>query len=333
LSTLLATAQVHLRRRLQRWGGREHSAATQPLLKPGQLLDIARHARALSRPLFEFLHPSSSPLLGENLSRFRGQGLEFEDNRPYQPGDDTRLINWRLYARSGNLYTRVYTEDRRPQLYVVVDRRAGMRFGTRRQLKATLAASLAACHVYQAAYQGIAAGGLILDESLHWFNPATGAGALEPLIRQLAAPCPPLDFGDHQPLLNAALRMLAQRSRGGGFVLLVSDFSDLDPATTTPLLHRLAQLHTLRAVEITDPVERNLPATGEYLIEDSDAVRALLVSGRDQEQRRNYAAELESRRAAIAAAFARSTIPYSSCSTDSPWQDCLVQNDARRQHR
>jgi uncharacterized protein (DUF58 family) len=333
LSKLLETAHDRLLQGLQRWSGRANNVATQPLLEPDRLLDIARHARALTHPLFEFHHPSASPLIGENLSRFRGQGLEFEDNRPYQPGDDTRLINWRLYARSGNLYTRVYTEDRRPQLYVVVDRRAGMRFGTRRQLKATLAASIAACHLYQATHGAIAAGGLVLDDTLHWFNPVTGSSALEPLIRQLAAPCPPREFDDHQPLLDAALRMLAQRSRSGGFVLLVSDFSDLDTHSTTALLHRLAQQHNLHAVEITDPAERSLPTSGDYLIDDGDADQPLRISGRDHAQHRAYTAALESRRAAVADAFARCAIPFTRCSTDSSYQDCLVPGDAGRQRR
>ena len=76
---------------------------------------------------------------GEYVSPRRGYGLDYEESRVYQPGDDLRFMNWRLTARSGEPHIKVFREERRPSAFILLDRRNGMRFGTRLRLKVTQA--------------------------------------------------------------------------------------------------------------------------------------------------------------------------------------------------
>ena len=75
------------------------------------------------------------PMTGDSRSIFRGGGLDFEESRMYQAGDDLRYMNWRLTARSGEPYMKVFREERQPGIFIVVDRRPSMRFGTKKRLK------------------------------------------------------------------------------------------------------------------------------------------------------------------------------------------------------
>lgn len=319
-------------KKLVRYSRRFLPAATQvvqtPLIDESELLELALHAQSLPWSLLAFRRPASHPLIGETLSSYRGRGFEFEENRPYQAGDEPRLLNWRLYARSGELYTKVFTEERRPQVFVLIDRRAAMRFGTRRQLKAALAAKIAACYAYQAQHQALAVGGLILNQAVEWFDPAMGDVALHTFVHSLAAPCPPLPFERDQPDFAESLQLLMHRLPGGSFVLLISDFADLDPDAAMPLLHQLATRHTLQAFQILDPVEPQLPMSGDFLIEDSAATRPLRIDGRDGLQQSLYTAAFEERQSKLTDCFHRCGIPFKACTTENDVETCLGLPDA-----
>ena len=113
-----------------------------PLLTPEEIValieqaDALRHTRAHGREVF-LRHP------GDARSAHFGQGLDFEEVRAYQAGDDIRNMDWRTTARTGEPYLKVFREEHHPALHIVVDRGAGMRFGTTRQLKAAQAARVA----------------------------------------------------------------------------------------------------------------------------------------------------------------------------------------------
>lgn len=302
--------------------------ALAPLIDPDGLRELARCARSLPWSLLTFERPASHPLLGETLSLYRGRGLEFEENRGYQAGDEPRLLNWWLYARTGALYTKVFSEERRPQVFLLIDRRAAMRFATRGQLKVALAAQIAACYACQAQQQALPVGGLILNRTADWLAPALGEVALQNLLESLAAPCPPLPFADDQLDLGESLQLLLHRLPGGSFIVLISDFADLEADSAMPLLSELSARHSLRAVQILDPVELRLPATGEFLIEDGAAGQPLRIDGRDELQQARYAQAVAERQAQLAACFERCGIPFRRCTTESDLQRCLGQPDS-----
>ncbi|MCG6870693.1 MAG: DUF58 domain-containing protein [Gammaproteobacteria bacterium] len=301
--------------------------AGQPLLDDAELRELAARTQSLPWFFLDFQQDACHPLIGETLSVYRGRGLEFEDNRAYQPGDEPRLLNWRLYARSGELYTKVFTEERRPQVVVLADRRAAMRFGTRRQLKATLVARIGACYAYQARQQALAVGGLILNQAAEWLAPASGDASLDALVRTLAAPCPPLGFDQDQPQLEQGLRLVMHRLPAGCLVVLISDFADLDPQTARPILRHLSESNTVQAIQVLDPVERQLPAGGDFLIEDPASERPLRMDGRDAAQQARYAENFRSRQADLDACFRACGIPFRTCLTTDDLEACLGQPD------
>ena len=306
----------------RRWRSGDAAAAQAALLDQTQLSELSLTAQALPDTLFEFKRPSSHPLIGETTSLHRGRGYEVEESREYQAGDEPRLLNWRMYARTGDLYTKVFSEERRPQVFLVVDRRASMRFATCHQLKAALAARIAACYAYQGVQQAVAVGGLVLNQSEQWFGSAMGEEALHGFLQCISGPCAPLDFEEDQPDLGESLRLLLYRLPAGCFVLLLSDFSDLDPQLHLAELQQLAQRHNVRAVQILDPVEQQLPAH-DLLFEDAHAAQPLFIDGRDEALQSRYKQVFEERQSKFKECFRSCHIPLTTCTTADELTACL----------
>jgi uncharacterized protein (DUF58 family) len=296
---------------------------TEPLLDNKTLDDLQHRAQSALQPLIAPRQVSSHKLIGEQLSRFRGRGFEFEENRNYQTGDEPRLINWRLYARTGDLYTKVFNEERRPEVYLVADRRAGMRFGTRGQLKAAQAAKIVASAFYQAQRQALAVGGIILNETVDWFAPAMAKATSLDFVRSLALPCPPLGFDTPQPDLNSAFSLLLDRIPHGSYILCVSDFSDLDADTSASLLHQLSRHNDVEAILIRDPAEDRMGAHGTLLLDDPDSDVPIRIDDGDRELRARYKEAIARQHSEIREVFQLAGIPLRSCSTEDEIDACL----------
>lgn len=324
---MLQSVTKMLTRSIRRIVAETTPAVQAPLLDEHGLQELALYARSLPWSLLAFRQMASHPLIGETPSVYRGRGLEFQDNRAYQPGDEPRLLNWRLYARTGELYTRVFTEERRPQVFMVVDRRAAMRFASRRQLKVTLAAKIAACYAWQSQQQGLAVGGMLLNQTPDWIEPAVGENALQNLLQTLIAASPPLPFDSEQPELVDSLRLLLQRLPAGSFLLLVSDFADLDSDHALKLLPQLAERYTVQAIQILDAVEARLPSHGDFLIDNADTAQALAISSRDELLHTLYADAFSERQAQLASSFSQCGIPFKTCTTEDELHSCLKPYD------
>lgn len=286
-----------------------------PLLDSASLQSLQTLAHAARLPLFQLQRQSAHNLVGERLSFYRGKGYEFEENRAYQTGDEPRLINWRLYARTGGLFTKVFNEERRPEVCIVVDRRASMRFGTREQLKVEQAVKIAAYYFFQAQQQALPVGGIVINEIVEWYSPSSASSTNSSFLRELLAPCPPLDFSATQPEFNDVLHLLTQKLPAGSIVILISDFSDVDDHSKITLLNQLAQYHELMALRIQDPIERELPAGTDILIDDPDADDPIRVDGRDQEKLSSYATAMRQRDQRLIARLQQIGVSLYSCST------------------
>ncbi len=206
-------------------------------------------------------------MLGEQLSPFAKNGFEFAETRLYQHGDNIRFINWRRYANTGQLYINSFHEERRPQCWILLDRRASMRFGTRVRLKVTQAATLALYNLFKAQRQQFDIGGIILDEDSHWYETKSSNTSFQPLIQHICSPCPPLseqqDSIDDQLAQN--LRLLKTRLAPGCLIIVISDFIDIKHADLN-ILNALTGQHTVSTLHIVDPIEKTLPTQGQYQI-------------------------------------------------------------------
>ena len=116
---------------------------------------------------FSFLprQPVHSILSGRHASKLRGRGLNFEELRDYLPGDDTRNIDWKVTARTGKPYVRVYTEEKDRTVWLLIDQRVGMFFGSRQKMKSVVAAEVAAISAWRVLSVGDRVGALVFNDS------------------------------------------------------------------------------------------------------------------------------------------------------------------------
>lgn len=257
--------------------------------------DVVRASLAgligLSRPaesLCLHITAARSAQSGGYLSRFKGRGMEFDEVRCYQPGDDIRSIDWRVTARSGKPHTKLFREERERPVFISVDYRASMFFATRGVFKSVMAAKLAALLAWSANHHGDRVGGQIFSEGYtEDFKPLGGRSAVLRFLHYLAAPSTG-DIGSRRPAQETITRSMAHLCRlahPGSLVFLISDFRKLDGAAETHLM-RLSRHCEVVMLEIHDPLEAELPPPGRYRL--GDGAGELLLDTGDAAQAQEY---------------------------------------------
>lgn len=205
---------------------------------------------------------------GAYVSHFRGRGMEFDESRPYQPGDDPRSIDWRVTARSTTAYTKLFREERERPVLVVVDLRSNMHFATRGCFKSVNAARAAALISWAAHHRGDRLGGLIFGDTSHReLKPRLGRRAALRFVHQLAEHQDWQARGvpDGGQPLTQAMSALRRVARPGSLVVVVSDFIGFDRAAKS-YLSSVARHNEVLAIFMNDPLERQLPPPGRYRI-------------------------------------------------------------------
>ena len=212
---------------------------------------------------------------GAYVSHFRGRGMEFDESRPYQPGDDPRSIDWRVTARSTTAYTKLFREERERPVLVVVDLRANMHFATQGCYKSDNASRAAALLSWAAHHRGDRLGGLIFGDTTHReLKPKLGRQAALRFVHELVGHPDwqhrergPADE-EEQPLAQAmaALRRVA---RPGSLVVILSDFQGFTRSAQS-YLSAVARHNEVLAVFLSDPIERELPPPGRYRLVSGD---------------------------------------------------------------
>ena len=234
----------------------------EPLLSDADLSEIIRHVQAINLAQLQAkdVHYRQA---GNFRSVYLGRGLDFEEVRPYQHGDEMRDMDWRTTARTGKPYLKVYREEHQPPLHIVIDRGASMRFGTRHQLKVTLAARLAAIFAFAAMPSNTCIGGTLWQPGGLTLPCINGEEGATRLVRAAIAPCPPLLQDTHEQARTFAemLRELDVMLQRGTRLVLISDFAQLHEQDL-PILMRLAAHHDLLALQVIDSAEENLPNVG-----------------------------------------------------------------------
>ncbi len=225
---------------------------------------------------------------GAYRSRYRGRGIEFDETRGYHWGDDYRSLDWRVTARTGQMHTKLFHEEREHSLYLVLDAGPSMQFGSRLRYKWVQAARAAALLAWLTAENGDRVGALVFGDGPrpHYRPPAGGEPGVLQLLRLLADLRPQPDPAACS--LADALLQLRHRARPGSLILPISDFSALDAAARRHLSH-LARHAELAAIQVFDTLEAELPAPGLYPI--SDGREQSLLDSADPARRRAYAAE------------------------------------------
>jgi uncharacterized protein (DUF58 family) len=222
-------------------------------------------------------------LAGRHESRMRGRGLSFEELRTYMPGDDVRTIDWRVTARTGQPFVRVYNEEKDRPALIVVDQRTNMFFGSRRSMKSVAAAEVAALCAWRVMTLGDRVGGVIFnDVKQEAIRPHRSRGAVirfaETISIQNNALSADSDIERSPGQLNAVLGSVAALARHDHLIIVVSDFDGHGPETRDLLL-RMSVANDVIAVLVYDPFLLDLPRQGEMVV-SGGALQAELQFGR-----------------------------------------------------
>jgi len=285
-----------------------------PLLNDSELDDIVRRMQALRPPgrhAWEVHQRHSGDLRSAHL----GRGLDFEESRAYQRGDDIRDMDWRTTARTGKPYLKIYREEHQPTLHLVIDRGASMRFGTRTQLKAAQAARIAAMFAFGAAAGNGSVGATLWQPGGFMLPAGTGQDAAIRLIHAAIAPCPPLPDTSASPAFSEVLRQLDFALPNGSRAVLISDFRQLNE-TDLSWLARLASHHEVRAIQVLDPAETELPQVGLMRFRDIVSGTTAWLDTGSRALRRAFHEKVELSHERQRALFGRVGIPLRRCLTN-----------------
>lgn len=267
-----------------------------------ELVQLRGAAQALQRSLRK---NSSAIMSGGSVSRRLGRGLDFAEVREYQPGDDVRMIDWKVTARTGRAHTKLFVEERERPVLLVVDFRANMRFGTQGMFKSVMAARLAALLGWCAVGGHDRVGGFVFTDETHdEIRPQSGRRGLMALFRaiQHSQRCVPAGGADQ---LANTLGRLRNGVHAGSTVVLLSDFQGFDEKARS-VLGGVAQTLDLVAVHICDPLDRSLPPPGRYTLSANEqrVPRRYVMTVNSQSQQLQYQQRFAQKQAELQSVFA-----------------------------
>ena len=220
---------------------------------------------------------------GEYVSRFKGRGMEFDESRVYQAGDDIRSIDWRVTARSDKTHSKIYREERERPVFISVDYRPTMAFATRGVFKSVQAAKIAALLAWTAHANGDRVGGQIFSEQgCQEIKPKGGKHAVLHLLNALVTP---VFSNDVAITLEQVLARLIRHARPGSLVYVISDFRGLTDRAEVHL-SKLVRHCEVVLIHIYDPLERQLPKKGRYRF--TNTLRDIVIDSSDKQRLENY---------------------------------------------
>jgi uncharacterized protein (DUF58 family) len=248
--------------------------------------DILRKIRRLelrTRRLVE------SSFAGQYQSVFKGRGMNFEEVRPYTPGDEIRAIDWNVTARTGEPYIKKFTEEREMTVMIMLDVSASGNFGSVRESKRELAAEVSAILAFSAIHNNDKVGLLLFSDRVELFiPPKKGRLHILRLIREMLYFEPKGRGTDIAGALDYLNKVVTRRA----FLFLISDFLAADfslPLTIS------AKRHDAVAMTVLDPAEEVLPDVGVILLEDPETGEQIEVDTSRKTIAKGYA-ELSEKR-------------------------------------
>lgn len=242
-------------------------------------------------------------LSGDYHSTFKGQGVEFDEVRPYIVGDDVRTIDWNVTARTGVPHIKRYSEERELTVLFVVDVSGSQSYGSVERSKAELAAEVTAL-LALTAIRNQDKIGLILfsDKIVKYIPPRKGRDSVMRLVREVLAAEDEAKGGTD---LEGVIKFLNGVQKRKAVVFLVSDFLAEIPEN---LLRATARHHDLVCVPVSDPAERDIPDVGLVELEDPETGELVLVDTSSKMVRAELAATAEADREELRRVFRKNAI-------------------------
>ncbi|MBA1183993.1 DUF58 domain-containing protein [Stutzerimonas nitrititolerans] len=235
-----------------------------------ELIDIRHRVREV--PLFSTPH-RRSPLVGLHHSRLRGRGIDFDQVRIYQPGDDVRTIDWRVTARTQEPHTKLFHEERERPIYLLVEQSQHLFFGSGLNFKSVLAAQAASLVGWAALAHNDRVGGLVFGNGEHHeIKPRRSKQSLLQLLDRLVRVNRQLDGQQRvdPDAFGLALRRAREVLRPGSLAVILCDERTLSEAAEQQL-SLLGRHVDLLLMPVFDPLDRALPAAGLLRFAQYDA--------------------------------------------------------------
>ncbi len=274
-------------------------------------------------------------LSGLYASVFRGQGMDFEEVREYQHGDEIRNIDWRVTARMNRPYLKVYREERERSVVLCVNTGVQMQFGTRKTFKSIQAAKAAALLGWSAYGHGDRVGGLLFGQQTpRFFRPNRSQRSLGQILRNLTIPP---DNTKDTTTLNQALQVLNRSTSTGSLLFVITDFNQTDIPTLQQTLNQLRQHHEIVLISIDDQADYALPAIGQVEFIAADGTK-ICIDSDSKAGRAAYRKAWETQHQALKQTAQRLFIDLFSISTQDDVYNSLLQGlqqrvQKRRTHR
>jgi len=253
-----------------------HADASPVSVSQSGLIRLSGPARAIALDVLRV----NSLQTGSYVSHFKGRGMEFDESRPYQPGDDPRSIDWRVTARSTEAFTKLFREERERPVLIMTDLRSNMHFATRGCFKSVNATRAAALIAWAAHHRGDRLGGIVFgDTTHHELRPRLGRQAALRYVHELDTH-PDWKVSDDQADVDEeapftqAMSALRRVTHPGSLVVIVSDFIGLSRAAQSHL-SGIARHNEVLAISLSDPLERRLPPPGRYRLVSHDEEMAI----------------------------------------------------------
>lgn len=231
-------------------------------------------------------HMATDALIGAFPSVFKGKGMEFDEVREYQEGDEQRDIDWNVTARMGRHFVKSFRQERQVTILLAVDLSASCRFGSSHNSKAVIIAELAATLAFSAISNNDKVGLLLFSDHIEkYIPPKQGQRHVLRIIRELLTPRQAHDKTD----IKAALHYLSKVQRRFAICFLISDF--LVPEDYLKEAMLASKRYDAIAIRVLDPVEQVFPDVGLVQLRDLESGQHILVDTSDVPLRDRFVAE------------------------------------------
>lgn len=266
---------------------------------------------------------------GQYHSRFKGQGIEFDDFREYQPGDDVRFLDWNVTARMNEPFVRKYVEERELSVMLCVDVSGSGDYGSQEDSKRERAAEVAAVFAFSAVQNQDKVGLTLFSNDVEQYLPARkGASHALRILRDILNIEPKEKGTDIKPALDLALNRIAHRA----VVVIVSDFLTHSSGWEKSL-RAVAAKHDVVAAQIMDPRELTLPDAGRVCLEDPETGEQFIVNTSHPAVREQFAARVVERQDALVQLLRRSGVERIAIRTDEDYVPALKAYFRSRKRR
>ena len=266
---------------------------------------------------------------GQYHSRFKGQGIEFDDFREYQAGDDVRFLDWNVTARMNEPFVRKYIEERELTVMLCVDVSGSSDYGSSDDSKRERAAEVAAVFAFSAVQNQDKVGLTLFSDEVEEFLPARKGSPHALRILRDILNCQPKHSGtDIRPALNLALQRIPHRA----LVIIVSDFQT-HSTEWEKTLRALASKHDVVAAQISDPRELTLPNVGRVTLQDPETGEQIVVNTSRADVREAFEERVAERQEALDHLLRRSGVERLAVRTDEDYVPALKAYFRTRKRR